>query len=123
MTCCPHPADAGGNAVLGRDRHPSSVLSALGASTTTDQQQVAPTIESATITPGGGSITDADGHVWTITASGSIVEDGHDTPGGGGTSALTIVNGTVYGQDNGHDGNTVNSGGWFTLSLRWPDLA
>jgi hypothetical protein len=99
---------------------PSSVLSALGSSTTTDQQQVAPAIESATITPGGGSITGADGHVWTITAFGSIVEDGHDTPGGGGTSALTIVNGTVYGQDNGHDGNTVNSGGWFTLSSDGP---
>lgn len=82
----------------------------------TTAAQTAPlSIESATITPGNGSITDSNGHVWTITASGSIVEDGQYTPGGGGTSALTILNGIVYGQDNGHDGNTVNPGGWFTL--------
>jgi hypothetical protein len=74
-------------------------------------------IETATIRPGGGSIADSDEHVWTITASGSIMEDGQYTPGGGGTSALTIgADGTIYGQDNGHDGNTVNPGGWFALS-------
>jgi hypothetical protein len=66
------------------------------------------------IAPGSGSITDADGHVWTITASGSIMEDGQYTPGGGGTSALTISDdGTIYGQDSGH--GPINPGGWFTL--------
>lgn len=71
-------------------------------------------IETATITP-GGSITDGQGHVWEITASGSITEDGQYTPGGGGTSALMIgKDGTIYGQDNGH--GPVNPGGWFTLS-------
>jgi Cellulase (glycosyl hydrolase family 5) len=71
---------------------------------------------SATIVPGQGSLTDSNGNVWTITASGSITENGAFTTGGGGTAALSIVNGTVYGQDNGQDGNTANSGGWFTLS-------
>lgn len=70
----------------------------------------------AQVTPGQGSITDPSGNVWAITASGSIKEGDAYTPGGGGTSALMIVGGIVYGQDNGHDGNTVNSGGWFTLS-------
>ena len=39
----------------------------------------------------GGSITDASGNVWTLTASGDIEENGSPVPGGGGTSALTYV--------------------------------
>lgn len=63
----------------------------------------------ATITPGSGSITDAAGNVWLITASGSIQENGQWVPGGGGTAALMIQNGVVYGED-------ANGKGWFTLS-------
>jgi hypothetical protein len=86
----------------------------LGASVLTSFASLA---QAQQITPGSGSMTDAQGHAWSITASGSIMEDGHYTPGGGGTSALTIgADGTIYGQDNGHDGNRVNSGGWFALS-------
>jgi hypothetical protein len=66
------------------------------------------------ITPGSGSLTDAAGNVWTITQSGSIMEGNQYTPGGGGTAALTIANGTVYGEDNGS--GPVNPGGWFALS-------
>lgn len=62
-----------------------------------------------TITPGQGSITDSSGNVWTITANGSIREGQTWTPGGGGTSALSIVNGTVFGEDS-------SGRGWFTLS-------
>lgn len=67
-------------------------------------------VMAVTITPGQGSLTDAAGHVWKITASGSITEDGAWTPGGGGTSALSIAaDGTVYGQD-------AKSQSWLTLS-------
>lgn len=62
-----------------------------------------------TITPGNGVLVDAAGHVWTIAESGSIMEGADYTPGGGGTSALTIVNGTVYGEDS-------HGRGWFALS-------
>ncbi|MFL5286098.1 MAG: hypothetical protein ACJ8AW_35250, partial [Rhodopila sp.] len=55
--------------------------------------------QAQTITPSHGTLTDAAGNVWTITQSGSIKEGSRYTPGGGGTSALTIVNGTVYGED------------------------
>jgi hypothetical protein len=61
------------------------------------------------ITPGSGTLTDAGGNVWLITASGSIQENGRWTPGGGGTAALTVTNGTVYGLDS-------SGKGWFTLS-------
>jgi hypothetical protein len=84
----------------------------LAASATIAMAQT-PGIQSATILPGGGTVTE-DGHVWTITESGSIMEDGQYTPGGGGTSALMIVGVTVYGQDSGH--GPVNPGGWFTLN-------
>jgi hypothetical protein len=62
-----------------------------------------------TITPGQGTLTDAAGNVWTITASGSIMEGDTYTPGGGGTSALTIINGKVLGLDS-------SGKGWFVLS-------
>jgi hypothetical protein len=75
----------------------------------------AQSIESATITPDGGSITDAQGHQWVISPSGSIQKDGEWVAGGGGTAALTIgADGTVYGLDDGH--GPINAGGWFTLS-------
>jgi hypothetical protein len=66
------------------------------------------------ITPGSGPLTDAAGNAWLITADGSIRENGQWTPGGGGTAALAIVNGTVYGLDSGS--GPVNPGGWFVLS-------
>lgn len=67
-----------------------------------------------TVTPGQGSLTDAAGHAWAITASGSITEDGQYAPGGGGTSELTIVDNQVYGKDSGH--GPINPNGWFALS-------
>lgn len=63
-----------------------------------------------TISPGSGSITDASGNVWLITASGSIQKNGQWVAGGGGTSALTIAaNGVVFGED-------AHGRGWFTLN-------
>lgn len=75
-----------------------------------------PAVVSGQITPGNGTLTDCQGNVWAITESGSITENGSYTPGGGGTSALSVQGCEIFGQDNGHDGNTVNPGGWFTLS-------
>ena len=62
----------------------------------------------------GGSITDADGNVWTLTASGEVDENGAAVPGGGGTSALTYVAATqtIWGQDAG-------SGGWYSWVGSW----
>ncbi|MBS0642138.1 MAG: cellulase family glycosylhydrolase, partial [Proteobacteria bacterium] len=77
------------------------LASSLIALTTAAQAQ--------TITPGNGTLVDAAGHVWTITASGSIKSGDQYTPGGGGTSALIIINGTVYGEDS-------HGRGWFALS-------
>jgi Cellulase (glycosyl hydrolase family 5) len=71
------------------------------------------------VTPNHGTLKDASGNTWGISSDGSILEtlsDGQSiwTPGGGGTAALTIVNGVVYGQDNGS--GPVDPGGWFALS-------
>ena len=63
----------------------------------------------STITPGSGSLTDASGNVWVISANGGIYENGQGVPGGGGTAALTIQNGVVYGLD-------AHGRGWLTLS-------
>jgi hypothetical protein len=62
----------------------------------------------ATITPGVGSITDIHGNVWTIDASGNVLENGTAVPGGDGTGALTYVpqTDTIYAQDQG-------TGNWF----------
>jgi len=74
----------------------------------------APDATSPMITPGDGSLTDAQGNVWDISVSGSIQENGQWVSGGGGTSALQISNGIVYGRDAGQ--GPVNAGGCFTLN-------
>ncbi len=56
------------------------------------------------VLPGVGSMTDSSGDTWTISSvvSGSnVMQTATPTtvPGGGGTSALTILNNVVYGQD------------------------
>jgi endoglucanase len=71
---------------------------------------VATPVYAQIITPGQGAITDLAGNVWMIQPNGSITEGNIYTPGGGGTSALTITSdGTIYGQDD-------KSGQWFTLN-------
>jgi parallel beta-helix repeat protein len=70
----------------------------------------ATTSSPTTITPGSGTVTDAAGNTYVITSDGSILENGTTwVAGGGGTSALTIVNGTVYGQD-------ARTGDWLAFS-------
>lgn len=65
--------------------------------------------QTQTITPASGTLTDAAGNVFDISASGSVQENGAWTPGGGDTSAVTIQNGVVLGQDS-------RTGQWFSLS-------
>jgi hypothetical protein len=57
----------------------------------------------------GGSITDASGSVWTLSASGDIEENGAAVPGGGGTSELIYVVATqlIWGRD-------ASSGNWYS---------
>ncbi len=57
----------------------------------------------------GGSITEDNGTVLTISDNGDIQEGGNAVPGGSGSKAVTYVSGVVWGQDAG-------SGGWHT---RW----
>ena len=63
-----------------------------------------------TLTPtSGGTLTDAGGNNWTLTAAGVVEENGRPVHAGSGTEAFTILNGLYYGQD-------ANSGNWFTYS-------
>lgn len=64
-----------------------------------------------TATPGQGSVTDAAGNVWTVSASGNVMRaaaGGVAAPvsGGSGTRALTSVGGSIYAQDD-------KSGRWY----------
>jgi hypothetical protein len=69
----------------------------------------APTVVFLTLSS-GGSITDSAGNVWTLTASGSVMENGVATPGGGGTSAITYQAGTIYGRD-------ATTGNWYSYTV------
>lgn len=71
---------------------------------------------SATLAPGKGSVTDCNGTVWTVSASGNVMKGSTIVPGGGDTSALQLVGCVVYGQDNDDDPSRANAGGWFTLN-------
>jgi hypothetical protein len=57
----------------------------------------------------GGFLEDAAGNQWTLTSAGAVNENGADVPGGNGTSAFTIVDNVLYGQDS-------SSKSWFTYS-------
>jgi parallel beta-helix repeat protein len=112
-----------GSEVDGWQGQPNSSATAPATAHATTQAAAAPTPAPASapsaaaptevaaneITPGNGSLTDASGNTWLISPSGSIQENGQWTPGGGGTSALALINGQVYGQD-------AKSGNWLDLS-------
>lgn len=50
-------------------------------------------------TASGGSITDASGNVWTLTAGGVVEMGDVAVAGGAGTAALTAIGGVIFGQD------------------------
>jgi hypothetical protein len=55
---------------------------------------------SIVLTPtSGGSIVDAAGDVWTLTATGDVDKNGASVPDGGGIAALTYFNNTIWGKD------------------------
>jgi hypothetical protein len=92
---------------------------ATGSKPVTEENSLAQSLSaggSSTVTPGQGSVTDCSGNTWTINSNNEILENGRPVLSGGDTASLTIQSCTIYGQDNGHGGNTANSGGWFTLS-------
>jgi len=69
-----------------------------------------PTTEplSIVLTPtSGGSIVDAAGDVWTLTATGDVDKNGASVPGG--IAALTYFNNTIWGKD------AINSR-WYTYN-------
>jgi hypothetical protein len=71
-----------------------------------------PTTEplSIVLTPtSGGSIVDAAGDVWTLTATGDVDKNGASVPGGGGIAALTYFNNTIWGKD-------ATNSHWYTYS-------
>jgi Beta-galactosidase len=61
------------------------------------------------ITPGKGSITDASGNVFLITAAGAIEENGKALPGGSGTGEIEYCNSVVYFED-------ATTHAWYTWS-------
>lgn len=70
-------------------------------------------------TPGNGSATDCDGHVWTVNSENRIEEDGDLVMGGGDTSQLIIAGCTIYGKSNGENGSSTN---WFTMGSDSPTV-
>jgi hypothetical protein len=70
-----------------------------------------PTVPAGTIiTPtSGGSVVDAAGNVWSLDTGGNLFENNAVVTGGGGTSALTVVNGVIWAQD-------ATSGTWYTYT-------
>lgn len=60
-------------------------------------------------TSSGGSLQDAAGNAWTLTAGGDVDENGTAVPGGSNTAQLTIANNTEYGLD-------AQGSGWYAYS-------
>jgi len=75
----------------------------------TEQSSAVQSCQTLLTPSSSGSITDASGNVWTLSASGDVEENGAPVAGGGGTAALTYVDSTqtIWGQDAG-------SGQWYS---------
>ena len=71
-----------------------------------------PPTAASQVTPGSGSVTAPDGTPWAITSSGCITAGGQAVDGGCETSAVRVINGTIYGLDS-------TGRGWFTWSGEW----
>jgi hypothetical protein len=57
----------------------------------------APTPGGSDLTPGAnGTLKDAAGHVWAVTADGHVTEDGKVDPAASNVGHLSVVDGTVY---------------------------
>ncbi len=68
-------------------------------------------------TPGGSAVAGPAGTTWSVNASGQVMQGKTAVPGGGDTSEVEVVNGVVWGKDNGNPNHySPNPGGWFQLS-------
>ena len=68
-----------------------------------------PPTQRGVTTDSGGSLKDAAGNIWTLTANGDVNENGTPVPGGSSTAEFTIVNNVDYGLDSGGTG-------WYTYA-------
>jgi hypothetical protein len=57
----------------------------------------------------GGSIVDAAGNIWTLTATGDVGRNGASVSGGGSFAAVTYSNKTIWGKD-------ATSSHWYNYS-------
>ncbi len=87
-------------------RPPTPMPGLASAATPTPMPQPVSTMLTPT---SGGSIVDAAGNIWTLTASGDVGKNGASVPGGGGIAALTYSDNTIWGKD------AANSH-WYTYS-------
>jgi hypothetical protein len=74
-----------------------------------------------TITPtSGGSITDGQGNIWTLTTAGETVVNGTPLASGSGTETLTVVNGIIWGQAASNNQWYTYGGGIWTPNTGTP---
>lgn len=66
------------------------------------------------VTPGRGALAGPYGTAWMVTSDGQVMNGDIAVPGGGQTSDLAVINGEVWGKDNGQ--GPICAGCWFQLS-------
>lgn len=71
-------------------------------------------------TPGVGTVLDADHNVFSVSNGGSVLQNGELVEGGGGTSAVTQVNGVIWGQDNRTNQWFIWDGNWWVAQNSIP---
>ena len=104
----PNSVNGGGTPIVPLDPPPSDAAGGTSPTpapgTTPTQPSIATTPDShaTVLTPtSGGSLTDGQGNIWTLTSGGIIDENGQAVPDGSDTASLTYVasTSTVWGQD------------------------
>ncbi len=99
----PNSVNGGGTPIVPLDPPPSDAPGGTTPPPTTGPTTPPPSTATSTVlTPtSGGSLTDAQGNVWTLTSGGIIDENGQAVPDGSDTASLTYVasTSTIWGQD------------------------
>lgn len=106
------------NPTTAKDTGVSVGSAAAGCATTSPTLSgatvAAPVVSAPVMAVAAPVAADASGNTWTVNSAGCIQENGRDVPGGCQSKDVKVVDGVVWGLDNGS--GPVCPGCWFQLS-------
>ena len=108
----PSPTVSSQSSTAALEQQINAALAGLGLTATFSP--ITSSSPTSIVTRGQSVATDAGGNTFSVDTSGDVIENGSTVPGGGDTSAVTTINGVLFGQDS-------RTGQWFILNQQGDD--